>query len=200
MLHYGRYGGGAEDHRLPPLFLGYPQLVRGYDIGSFDTSECQANPSRSCPAFDRLLGSRTLVGNLELRFPLLRPFGVRQGMYGPLPIEVAFFGDGGVAWMSDDRPTFFGGNRKPVASTGVIFRANFFGFAVGQCDIARPLQRPGKRLDVRVQPDAGVLKFKTATTTGASAARARCTRDRDNTATAQRQGHPSRRSDGGSRW
>jgi hypothetical protein len=144
VLHYGRYGSGAEDYRLPPLFLGYPQLVRGYDIGSFDTSECQANASSSCPAFDRLLGSRMLVGNLELRFPLLRPFGVRQGMYGPVPIELAFFADGGVAWMSDDTPTLFGGNRKPVASTGMTFRVNLFGFAVGQVDIARPLQRPGR--------------------------------------------------------
>ncbi len=144
VLHYGRYGSGGEDYRLPPLFLGYPQLVRGYDIGSFDTSECQANASSSCPAFDRLLGSRMLVGNLELRFPLLRPFGVRQGMYGPLPIEVALFGDGGVAWMSEDKPTFFGGDRKPVASTGITFRVNLFGFAVGQFDIARPLQRPGR--------------------------------------------------------
>jgi hypothetical protein len=144
VLHYGRYGGGAEDYRLPPLFLGYPQLVRGYDIGSFDTSECQANASSSCPAFDRLLGSRMLVGNLELRFPLLRPFGVRQGMYGPVPVELAFFADGGVAWMSDQTPTFFGGNRKPIASTGMTIRVNLFGFAVGQLDIARPLQRPGR--------------------------------------------------------
>jgi hypothetical protein len=61
-----------------------------------------------------------------------------------LPTEVAFFGDGGVAWLSNDKPTFLGGNRKPIASRGVTFRANFFGFAVGQFDIARPLQRPGK--------------------------------------------------------
>src|SRR5439155_26808458 len=34
-LHYGRYGGGGEDTRLFPLFVGYPNLVRGYDVGSF---------------------------------------------------------------------------------------------------------------------------------------------------------------------
>jgi outer membrane protein assembly factor BamA len=144
VLHYGRYGGGAEDDRLPPLFVGYPQLVRGYDIGSFDAGECAGGAPASCPAFDRLLGSRLLVGNAELRFPLLRPFGVRQGMYGPIPIEVAVFGDAGVAWTADREPTFLGGDRKPVASVGVTFRANLFGFAVGQLDFARPLQRPGK--------------------------------------------------------
>ena len=90
---------------MPPLFIGYPQLVRGYDIGSFDDERVPGHASSSCPAFDRLLGSRMLVGNVELRFPLLRPFGVRQNMYGPLPIEVALFGDGGVAWTSDETPT-----------------------------------------------------------------------------------------------
>jgi hypothetical protein len=144
ILHYGRYGGDSEDNRLPALFVGYPQLVRGYDIGSFDASECAAGTPASCRIFDRLLGSRMLVGNAELRFPLLRPFGVRQGMYGPIPIEVAFFGDAGLAWTSDDTPAFVGGSRKPVASVGVTFRANLFGFAIGQFDLARPLQRPGK--------------------------------------------------------
>jgi outer membrane protein assembly factor BamA len=153
LLHYGRYGSGAEDYRLPPLFVGYPQLVRGYDIGSFDTSECQATASSSCPAFDRLLGSRMLIGNVELRFPLLRPFGLRQNMYGPLPIEVALFGDGGVAWTSDETPTLFGGNRKPVASAGVTFRINLFGAARRRTSAAAAA--PG--VDVRVQLDARVL-------------------------------------------
>jgi Tol biopolymer transport system component len=34
-LYYGRYGSGAEDQRLPTLYLGYPGLVRGFDPGSF---------------------------------------------------------------------------------------------------------------------------------------------------------------------
>jgi hypothetical protein len=65
-------------------------------------------------------------------------------MYGPVPVEVAFFTDAGVAWTKSDRPTFFGGSRSPVASAGVTFRANLFGFAVGQLDFARPFQRPGR--------------------------------------------------------
>ena len=144
VFHYGRYGGDAEDSRLLPLFLGYPELVRGYNIGSFRTSECVTGPAGSCEAFDRLLGSRMLVGNLELRFPLLRPFGVGERMYGPLPIEVAFFADAGVAWTKDDRPTMFGGDRHPVSSAGLSLRANLFGFAVGQFDLAYPFQRPGR--------------------------------------------------------
>ena len=76
-----------------------------------------------CPAFDLLLGSRTLVGNLEFRFPLLRPFGVSQRMYGPVPVEVALFGDAGVAWGGNERPSVFGGSRHGVSSAGVALRA-----------------------------------------------------------------------------
>ncbi len=144
VMHYGRYGSGAEDSRLIDLFIGYPELLRGYDIGSFTTSECVAGSLGTCESFDRLIGSRMLVGNLELRFPLLRPFGVREGMYGPVPVEVAFFADAGVAWTSIQRPSFAGGERRPVSSAGVTFRANVFGFAIAQIDLAYPFQRPGR--------------------------------------------------------
>jgi Tol biopolymer transport system component len=143
-LHVGRYGSGAEDSRLLPLFIGYPQIVRGYGIGSFEASECAVGPAGDCDVFDRLLGSRMLVGNLEFRFPLLRPFGIRSGMYGPLPTEVAFFVDGGVAWNRNDRPALFGGERDGVSSAGITFRFNLFNFAVAQADLARPFQRPGR--------------------------------------------------------
>ncbi|HZY06986.1 MAG TPA: hypothetical protein VFE69_04540 [Ilumatobacteraceae bacterium] len=96
-----------------------------------------------CPAFDRLLGSRMLVGNLEFRFPLLRPFGATSRMYGPIPIEVALFADGGVAWNSGQKPALFGGSRNGVSSAGLALRANLFGYAVGQLDFSRPFQRPG---------------------------------------------------------
>jgi outer membrane protein assembly factor BamA len=154
-LHYGRYGAGAEDQRLFPLFVGYPDLVRGYDVYTFDQTDCVPNATSSCPAFDRLLGSRVLVGNVEFRFPLLRPFGATQRMYGPVPVEVAFFADGGVAWNSVSAPTISpltGITQEPqpfnvhngVSSAGVTFRVNLFGFAVGQFDFSRPFQRPGR--------------------------------------------------------
>jgi Tol biopolymer transport system component len=144
IMHYGRYGRDSENTMLLPFYIGYPELIRGYDINSFRSSECTAGPAGTCDVFDRLLGSRMLIGNLELRMPLLRAFGVRSSMYGPLPVEVAFFTDAGVAWTSDNRPTFFGGDRRPVSSAGVSFRANLFGFAVGQFDLAYPFQRPGR--------------------------------------------------------
>ena len=157
-MHYGRYGSGGEDPRLFPIFLGYPNMVRGYDVNTFDPTECipTSPTANDCPAFDRLIGSRVLVGNVELRFPLLRPFGATQRMYGPVPVEVAFFADGGVAWNSLSQPTVgnniftVGQNPQPftwrngVSSAGVTFRVNLLGFAVGQFDFSRPFQRPGR--------------------------------------------------------
>jgi Tol biopolymer transport system component len=143
-LHYGRYGRDAEDQRLVPLFIGYPNLVRGYDLNTFNANECRATAVSSCPELDRLFGSRMLVANIELRFPLRRPFGVNQRMYGPVPIEVGVFADAGVAWNSGQKPQLFGGLRHGVSSAGVTVRANLFGVVVGQFDAARPFQRPGR--------------------------------------------------------
>jgi len=143
VVHDGRYGSHGEDQRLFPMYIGYPSLVRGYDINTFGPSDCVPSVASQCPAFDRLLGSRMLVGNLEFRFPLLRPFGATSRMYGPIPIEVALFADGGVAWNSGEKPALFGGSRQGISSAGLALRANLFGYAVGQLDFSRPFQRPG---------------------------------------------------------
>jgi len=144
VLHYGRYGSGGEDFRLVPMYIGYPQLVRGYGIGSISASECTPTLNGSCPEFDRLIGSRMLVGNIEFRFPLLRPFGATGRMYGPVPTEVAFFADGGTAWNRGEKPQFLGGDRQAVTSAGVSLRVNAFNFAVLQIDYAHPFERSGK--------------------------------------------------------
>jgi Tol biopolymer transport system component len=141
-MHYGRYGRDSGDTRIFPLYIGYPWLVRGYDVGSFDNSECLGDGTTSCAAINRLIGSRMLITNVEFRFPLLRPFGVSGNMYGPVPVEVALFADGGTAWSNGERP--FQGTRGGVSSAGVALRVNIFGFAVGEFDIARPFQRPGR--------------------------------------------------------
>jgi outer membrane protein assembly factor BamA len=140
-LHVGRYGSGAEDPRLPSLYLGYPWLVRGFDLG-WHTSECVAVLSSGCPELDNLLGSRLAVANLELRLPLLRPFGVSRSMYGPIPVEFAAFVDGGMAWHGSQGVR--DGAGAPAWSTGVTIRTNLIGFGVGQLDIARPFSRPGE--------------------------------------------------------
>jgi Tol biopolymer transport system component len=141
-VHFGRYGGDAEDTRLSPLFLGYSTLVRGYDIESFDVSECVPDESSSCPIVDRLLGSRLLVANAELRFPLFGAF-TREYNYGPIPIEGFVFADTGVAWTSEINPSFAGGGRAFVSSVGAGVRVNALGFLILELHGARPLDRPG---------------------------------------------------------
>jgi hypothetical protein len=139
-LHYGRYGSGAEDPRLTPLYLGYQGLVRGYDFGSFDANECNSVDLTSCEAFDRLNGSRVAIASAELRFPLLGLFS-RKSFYGPFPIEMALFADAGLAWTSESRPRFAGGDRDWVRSAGAALRINVLGYAVAEIDYVRPLDR-----------------------------------------------------------
>jgi Tol biopolymer transport system component len=142
-LYYGRYGRDGEDERLPTLYLGYPGLVRGYDPGSFQAGECGAQLDGSCPAFDRLIGSRVAIANAELRFPLWGAVG-GDNFYGPIPVELAVFADAGVAWGRTSRLAFRGGDRQPVSSAGAAMRINLFGFAVAEIDYVRPLDRPGR--------------------------------------------------------
>ncbi|HKI94765.1 MAG TPA: hypothetical protein VJ992_05685 [Gemmatimonadales bacterium] len=146
LLHYGRYFGQSQDQRLTPLFLGYPDLVPGYQDGSFSANECVPKPGDSCPIVTQLLGSRIAVANLELRFPLLGVLGVGSGYYGAFPIEAGFFGASGLAWgylgQTANQPWFVsGGTRKPVYSAGALIRLNLFGFAVIQVDYARAFNR-----------------------------------------------------------
>ena len=143
-LFFGRYGSGAEDFRLPTLYLGYPGLVRGYDSYSFESSECGLAPDGSCPVFDNLLGSRVAIVNAEMRMPLWALFG-GSNFYGPLPVEMALFADSGVAWGQSNSQQFaHGSNKDPVSSFGVAMRANLFGFAVAELDYVRPVDRPDR--------------------------------------------------------
>jgi Tol biopolymer transport system component len=152
LMHYGRYGGDSEDEILRALNLGYPGLVRGYDDNTFDPQDCQlvpGYPDDTCPLYSQLIGSRMIIGNLELRFPLLGALGVGSGYYGFLPIELAIFTDAGVAWWQndlaysavDDRAWFLGGGRKPLVSAGVGMRVNLLGFAIIEVDFAHAFQR-----------------------------------------------------------
>jgi Tol biopolymer transport system component len=153
LLHFGRYGGSGEDQRLLPLFLGYSTLVRGYDVNSFSTGDCTPNATSSCPEFDRLVGSRILVANGEVRAPLAGLFTGRLD-YGPLPVELFGFADAGMAWTQADKPSFAGGTRDWVTSVGGGARVNVLGYLVAEFSMARPLQRaqPGWVFVFNLQP------------------------------------------------
>ncbi len=148
ILHYARYGPGADDARLSPVYLGYPGLVRGYNGGFLSTDQFSAGLYDSTYTQDLLYGSKMLIGNVELRFPLFGLFGLGEGYYGWLPIETGAFYDAGVAWSGGQKPTIFGGNRPGVESVGGVMRMNFFGYAILELDYARPLtsELPGQPL------------------------------------------------------
>jgi WD40-like Beta Propeller Repeat len=141
VTHFGRYGSGSEDQRFGQLYLGYPDLIRGYD--GITSAECVPNATDPCPVYDQLFGSRVLLGNFEVRAPL---WGLFKGQltYGPLPVEVALFADSGVAWTKGDEVSFLGGDRKLLSSVGAALRVNVFGYLVVETSIAHPFERPGK--------------------------------------------------------
>lgn len=145
LMHYGRYGGDAEDDRQQEIFVGYPTLVRGYSAESFSIEECGPDLERTgaCPVYDRLFGSRMAVANAELRVPLLGFLGVIPSRSLP-PVEGALFYDAGVAWRSGELARLISRPRKPVSSYGATLRFNVLGFFVAQLSYVKPQQRPLK--------------------------------------------------------
>ncbi|HUP02255.1 MAG TPA: BamA/TamA family outer membrane protein [Gemmatimonadota bacterium] len=147
-FHLGRYAGDAESDRLTPLFVGFPSLIRGYEAGSFEPEECSVVPEEpaACPEFDRLIGSRIGVANVELRVPVFgtEDFGLLGG--GFFPTELALFADGGAAWTSEESPELAfeteSIERIPVFSAGGTLRFNLFGSIVAEVYYAYPFQRP----------------------------------------------------------
>jgi hypothetical protein len=147
-LHFGRYGRDAESDRLTTLYVGYPTLVRGYELGDIGLSECTAVPgnTQACPEFDRLVGSKIAVANLEVRVPLLgvEGYGLIRAPF--LPTDLNFFVDAGTAWSKGQTPKLrFETNtteRVPVVSAGVSARILLGGFAVLEFYYAKPFQRP----------------------------------------------------------
>jgi len=137
-LHYGRYGNDGDNPVLSPLFLGYPNLVRGYDDNSFSVEEAS-----SSPVYDRLFGSRIAVANAELRIPIVGAFGLIPSPSIP-PIELAPFFDAGAAWSGNDQIHLTGDTKNVVTSHGLAMRANLFGFLIGELDFVHPNDRPNK--------------------------------------------------------
>ena len=152
-LYFGRAGRDADRFSM---YLGYPDLIRGFTAGSYNRHECStltvADPSTQtgCAALDQLVGTSIAVFNAELRFPILS----QQYMHWlPAlfpPIEGALFFDAGVAWtgqtgFSWNRPT--GASpadiRTPLKSVGLSIKVNALGFMILRFDYAKPLNRPG---------------------------------------------------------
>ncbi len=146
-FHYGRYGSGAEDSRLSPLYLGAGDLVRGYDpYGINPALECQA---QACPVFDRLVGSKIAAASVEFRAPLFGTpeFGLINANF--LPTEIFAFGDAGAAWQNGSKVKVKwqtnSNERVPVASVGGGVRV-LLSYIPIEFYVAKPFQRPNQSL------------------------------------------------------
>jgi hypothetical protein len=123
LLHIGRYGPGADDPRLEPYFVGYPGLVRGFRARTLRTMICGGTRVEGCNPRDAVTGSRMVVANLEVRFPLFGLFAPRFS-YGPWPVEGMAFADAGLAWNGTDTASLPDGSRPLVRSVGAGVRMN----------------------------------------------------------------------------
>jgi hypothetical protein len=139
VMHLGQYGGEAGDARWLPMFLGSRDFLRGYDWG---TLRCQPNGDGECGGYHELLGRRLVVGNAELRAPLL---GMRSRdiHYGPLPAEGFVFADAGLVWSRAPAFSAAERDRRLVRSFGVGVRLNAFGLPL-ECAAVRATDRPSR--------------------------------------------------------
>lgn len=141
-----------------PQYIGSPDLVRGYDQASFYGGySCaaflgQANAYGNTCSTPQLSGTRTLVLNEELRFPIIRRFDLGAFPIGLPPVEGALFYDAGLAWNQGQKvqltrpagynPATTDSVRYFLRSYGGSIRVNLFNLAVLRWDVARPLDRP----------------------------------------------------------
>jgi outer membrane protein assembly factor BamA len=145
-MFIGRYGRDAESGILPPLFVGYPSLVRGYDARTFTTTNTNSAANLS---INDLIGSRMYVGNVELRYPLSGPERLSAITSKFFFSELNLFTDAGVAWGSAASPgrndNTVANNSQLVLSTGISLRVNLFGYLVVEPFYAIPWQNGGTK-------------------------------------------------------
>ncbi|AHM58887.1 hypothetical protein D770_03100 [Flammeovirgaceae bacterium 311] len=166
-LHYARYGNDSETFNLVgPLYLGYPGLVHGYDAMVYDQ---QTDAPGQGLSVNDLIGSRMLVGNIELRLPFTGPEQISLIKSRILFSELAFFFDSGLAWDSSFNGINFNREnlaqeaqqrpnqglvripeRVPVFSTGIGLRINLFGQLIVEPYLAKAFQRNGGGLNFGV--------------------------------------------------
>jgi WD40 repeat protein len=149
---YGSVSVGPNEAAFPK-YIARPDFVRGYDRNASFYAACPligANPS-NCSAV-QLLGSRVLVANAELRFPLVRQFELGILPISLPPLDGLFFYDAGVAWsrgqtLYASKPMNYNyeTQRYPLRSYGFGLRLNFFNYAILRWDYAVPLDTPSRK-------------------------------------------------------
>ncbi len=142
-------GKDSENGILPPVYIGYPWLIRGYNNVSY-TNAAVSDVNRF--NISVLTGSRVAVANAELRFPLSGPERLALIRSKWFLIDLNLFFDSGLAWNSSsrivtDRHSSIDSEeiRYPVFSTGASLRVNLLGYMVLEPYYAIPLQNGGLR-------------------------------------------------------
>lgn len=146
-LFIGRFGRDAETGVLPPLFLGYPTLVRGYDALTYSEGV------GSLPlTINDLIGSRMYVTNFEVRLPFTGPERLSVIKSNFLFTELNLFTDGGITWGNRQQlPAEFKRDQvtrrtsRFVLSSGISLRINLFGYLILEPFYAIPWQNGGFR-------------------------------------------------------
>lgn len=141
LFHSARYGADADDPRLREAFLGSTALVRGYGAGAISRSQCR-DTTVECPALEHLIGTRILVGKLELRFPLLGALSSRI-RYGPVPVDAVLFADAGTVWGGRSTVVAERFGRAALRSAGAGVRVNAIGIVL-EFDAVRPFDLPSR--------------------------------------------------------
>lgn len=148
--NYSMHGKDSESGIIPPFYLGYPWLIRGYENISYSGND----PMRA-ETFNvsRLSGTRIIVANAEVRVPFTGPERLALIKSKWLMTDLNLFMDSGLAWNRGNKlgftPDITGGAdseyRFPLFSTGASVRINLFGYLVLEPYYAFPLQNGGFR-------------------------------------------------------
>ncbi len=147
---YGRIG--ETGRQLFPLYIGYPFLIRGYDVNSFYNAQ---NVITNNFNIDQLQGNRIAVANFEVRLPFTGPEKLSAIKSKFLFSELNLFFDAGLAWNGGDKIAFKKNpsqiatasngqpiyERVPATSVGLSARVNVFGYFVIEPYAAIPFNR-----------------------------------------------------------
>jgi hypothetical protein len=144
-LYNGRFGADAGNGTLPPLYIGYPYYIRGYNAQKFANDN---NRQENSVGINDLAGSQIYVGNIELRLPFTGPERLSAIKSGFLFSELNLFTDAGIAWGKYEGFGIQKGNVTPrdsklIVSSGISLRINLFGYLVLEPYLAVPWQNGG---------------------------------------------------------
>lgn len=142
----GRLGKDAESGVIPPLYIGDPYFIRGYEALDFANGNGRENIT-----INDLIGSKIFVSNVELRFPFTGPERLSAIRSRWLMTELAIFTDGGIAWGHPESPSstiakqgeLVASNSKIILSSGISLRINLFGYIIIEPYYAIPWQNGG---------------------------------------------------------